>query len=128
MNTLANQSAIGAAGTRRLADRQDSGSWQKLQGCPRYLSVPRDWWVRLLQSGLVAASIAGAALLQVPELMEGQLGMPVAALLAAVIVAAVSGVLAIRTFLAMLERRAFHNFGVYCWIVGGAFLAWLALH
>jgi undecaprenyl-diphosphatase len=72
-------------------------------------------------------AIAGAALLQVPELMEGQLGMPVGALLAAVIVAAVSGVLAIRTFLAMLERRAFHNFGVYCWIVGGAFLAWLAL-
>jgi undecaprenyl-diphosphatase len=71
-------------------------------------------------------AISGAALLQLPELLEGEIGMPVLVLLVAFVAAAVTGVLAIRTFLAMLQRKAFHHFGVYCWVVGGGFLLWLA--
>jgi undecaprenyl-diphosphatase len=72
-------------------------------------------------------AIGGAALLQLPELMEGEMGMSPGVLFAALVAAAVTGVLAIRTFLALLQRRAFHHFGVYCWVVAGSFLAWLAL-
>jgi undecaprenyl-diphosphatase len=72
-------------------------------------------------------AIGGAALLQVPELLEGEMDMTAGVLMAALVASAVTGVLAIRTFLAMLQRRAFHHFGLYCWVVGVAFLAWLAL-
>jgi undecaprenyl pyrophosphate phosphatase UppP len=43
------------------------------------------------------------------------------------LVAAVTGVLAIRTFVAVLGRRAFHLFAPYCWVVGVAFLLYLRL-
>jgi len=32
-------------------------------------------------------------------------------------------VLAIRLFLVLLERKAFHRFAIYCWTVGLLFLA-----
>ena len=40
-------------------------------------------------------------------------------------VAAATGVFAIRTFMAMLDKRSFHFFAPYCWLVGGAFLSYL---
>ena len=40
-------------------------------------------------------------------------------------VAAATGVLAIRTFVAMLDKRSFYLFAPYCWLVGGAFLSYL---
>ena len=72
-------------------------------------------------------AIGGAALLQVPELMEGTPGLGGPALLAGSVAAAVTGVLAIRTFVAMLRKKTFHSFGLYCWAAGGLFMAWLAL-
>ncbi|MDX1577862.1 MAG: undecaprenyl-diphosphate phosphatase, partial [Gemmatimonadota bacterium] len=68
-------------------------------------------------------AIAGAAVLQVPEL--GATGTAVGALPLSVafVTAAVSGVVAIRIFLRMLERRTFHRFAYYCWGVGAAYLA-----
>jgi undecaprenyl-diphosphatase len=72
-------------------------------------------------------AIGGAALLQVPELMEGTPGMSGVVLLVAAVAAAVTGVLAIRTFLLMLQRRTFHHFSLYCWTVAGLFAAWLLL-
>lgn len=71
-------------------------------------------------------AIGGAAILQLPELTGGGgLSMPV--LLVGGVVAAVTGVLAIRTFVAMLARRSFHFFAPYCWAVGAAYLAFLVL-
>jgi undecaprenyl-diphosphatase len=70
-------------------------------------------------------AIGGAALLQVPELMEGTPGMSGIVLMTAAVAAAVTGVLAIRTFLLMLQRRAFHHFSLYCWGVAALFATWL---
>jgi undecaprenyl pyrophosphate phosphatase UppP len=41
------------------------------------------------------------------------------------VVAALAGVLAIWTFVAMLKRKSFHTFAPYCWAVGGFFLLFL---
>ena len=71
-------------------------------------------------------AIGGAAVLQIPELTSAT-GVPWTALLAGGVAAAVTGVLAIRTFVAMLGRKAFHWFAPYCWVVGLAFLAWLSI-
>ena len=67
-------------------------------------------------------AIAGAAVLQVPELLEGAAGLSPGALLGAGVVAAVTGVAAIRIFVAMLRNRSFPVFGYYCWVAGIAFL------
>jgi len=72
-------------------------------------------------------AIAGAAVLQAPDLGSAAGGATGAVLLAGGIMAAVTGVLAIRTFVAMLSRRAFHWFAPYCWLVGAGFLLYLYL-
>ncbi len=71
-------------------------------------------------------AIAGAAVLQLPELADGA-ALPLGVLGVGSLVAAVTGVLAIRTFVALLGRRAFHFFAPYCWLVGIAFVAYLGL-
>ena len=69
-------------------------------------------------------AILGAAVLQIPDLLEsGSLGG--SALLAGSLVAAVAGVLAIWTFVEFLKKKAFHRFGLYCWALGGIFLLYL---
>ena len=70
-------------------------------------------------------AIAGAAVLQIPELTTQGLTIPGTVLLAGSIVAAVTGILAIKAFVAVLARRAFHHFAIYCWGVGAAFLFYL---
>ncbi|MFC1574577.1 undecaprenyl-diphosphate phosphatase [Gemmatimonadota bacterium] len=72
-------------------------------------------------------AISGAAVLQIPELGGGSGGLGVPALLLGSGVAALVGVLAIWTFVAMLKRKAFHRFGPYCWGVGLLFLLYLFL-
>ena len=72
-------------------------------------------------------ALGGAAILQIPDMRAGVGGVPAAALVAGSVVAAITGILAIWAFLAMLRHRAFHRFAPYCWIVGLAFLAYLAL-
>lgn len=67
--------------------------------------------------------ILGAALLQFLELRgEGALDGPT---LVGSAVAAVAGVLAIQTFVRMLQRKSFHRFGPYCLAAGGLFLLYL---
>jgi undecaprenyl-diphosphatase len=73
---------------------------------------------------MAVPAIAGAAVLKGPDVLGGA-GLPTGVLLLGGAVAAVTGVLAIRTFVAMLGRRAFHLFAPYCWIAGAAFLIYL---
>jgi undecaprenyl-diphosphatase len=75
---------------------------------------------------MAVPAIAGAAVLQAPELAGGTT-LSTSVLVAGGIVAALTGVLAIKTFVVMLARRAFHLFAPYCWVVGAGFLAYLAL-
>jgi undecaprenyl-diphosphatase len=73
-------------------------------------------------------AIGGAAVLQLPEISAGSgSGLTPAILIGGGIMAGVTGVLAIRTFVAMLAKRSFHLFAPYCWIVGGAYLMYLGL-
>jgi undecaprenyl-diphosphatase len=72
-------------------------------------------------------AIGGAAVLQIPDLLAGPPGIPTAALLVGGVAAAVTGVLAIRTFVEMLRRRSFYHFAIYLWLLGAAFLLWIAL-
>ncbi len=73
---------------------------------------------------MAVPAIAGAAVLKAPEMAAGS-GVSVGALWMAAIAAGVTGVLAIRTFVALLQRQAFHRFGIYCWTAGLAFLLYL---
>ena len=70
-------------------------------------------------------AIAGAAVLQVPELASQGLALSGTGLAAGSIVAAVTGILAIKAFVALLARKAFHRFAIYCWALGAAFLFYL---
>jgi undecaprenyl-diphosphatase len=71
--------------------------------------------------GIIA--ITGAAVLMIPDLQgvspEAWSGLAIggAAALA-------SGLLAIWLFVRMLDKSLFHHWAWYCWLVGGAFLAW----
>ena len=69
-------------------------------------------------------AIAGAAALQIADLGSAPV-LGVTPLLVGSAVAAATGVFAIRTFMAMLDKRSFHFFAPYCWLVGGAFLSYL---
>jgi len=73
---------------------------------------------------MAVPAILGAAVLELPDLAHGG-GPGTWPLLAGGAVAAVAGVLAIWTFVKMLERKSFHRFGPYCWAVGALFLAYL---
>lgn len=75
---------------------------------------------------MAVPAIAGALVLMLPELSAagGPSGL---ALAVGGVAAAVTGVLAIRTFVAMLDRRAFWWFAPYCWGVGTLYLGWLVL-
>lgn len=69
-------------------------------------------------------AVGGAAVLLARDLSGGALdAIPAVTILAGSVAAGVTGVLAIRTFVAMLARRSFHFFAPYCWTIG---LAWLA--
>lgn len=72
-------------------------------------------------------AIAGAAILQLPEVSGGPLEVGVGALLIGGAAAAVTGVLAIRAFVILLRRRSFHSFALYVTLLGLAYLGWLAL-
>jgi undecaprenyl-diphosphatase len=68
-------------------------------------------------------AILGAAVLSLPDLMkDGALTTDATSLAVGMLAAGVCGVLAIRFFIVMLQRRAFWGFAVYCWIAGTLFL------
>lgn len=88
---------------------------------------------------MAVPAILGAAILELPGLFQGgaapatgglgpeAASMATSSLLVGSLVAAVAGVLAIRTFVAMLKRKSFHRFGPYCWGAGALFLLYLFL-
>jgi undecaprenyl-diphosphatase len=72
-------------------------------------------------------AIAGAAILQAPELAGAAEGIGVVPLALGFVVAAATGVLAIRLFVGMLRNRSFPAFALYCWAAGLLFLTWVAV-
>lgn len=71
--------------------------------------------------GIIA--ITGAAILMLPGLSEAS---PEALVDIGIgsLTALVSGLVAIWLFIQMLDRSLFYYWAWYCWIIGGAFLAW----
>jgi undecaprenyl-diphosphatase len=68
-------------------------------------------------------AILGAAVLQVPDALRAEdIGVSAFALGVGFLAAAVSGVVAIRFFVALLRRQNFHVFAYYCWVAAGLFL------
>lgn len=67
-------------------------------------------------------AIAGAGLLMVPEAIEAREAIGAGPLLIGGAAAMLSGILAIRFFLALLRRQNFHVFAYYCWIAAALFL------
>ncbi|MGD2122717.1 MAG: undecaprenyl-diphosphate phosphatase [Gemmatimonadota bacterium] len=98
---------------------------------------------------MAVPAILGAAVLQLPDLLAAPGGAGAAGavaagaeasgagvegavlgsgpLLAGSLVAAIAGVLAIWTFVAMLKRKSFYKFAPYCWAVGGLFLLFVLI-
>ena len=72
-------------------------------------------------------TIAGAAVLQIPDLSTGVAGIGAGPLLLSFATALVAGVLAIRLLVAVLRRRAFHQFAPYCWTIGVVTVVWAVL-
>jgi undecaprenyl-diphosphatase len=73
---------------------------------------------------LVIPVVLGAALLQVPDLSGGVAAVGIGPLALGFAAAVVSGVVAIRWLVAMLRRRAFHQFALYCWGIGAVTILW----
>jgi undecaprenyl-diphosphatase len=67
-------------------------------------------------------AILGAAVLQLPEAIGAPPAVSTTALIVGFVAAAVSGVLAIRFFVALLRRQNFFVFAYYCWAAAGLFL------
>jgi undecaprenyl-diphosphatase len=70
-------------------------------------------------------AIAGAAVLMIPDAMEQGIAVGVGPLIAGGIAAGLSGILAIRLFVALLRRQNFHTFAYYCWAVAALFLYYM---
>lgn len=68
--------------------------------------------------------ILGATLLELSEIGASP-SLPTATLFVAGMASALTGVLAIQTFIKSLHKGSFHLFGLYCWIVGFGFLFYL---
>lgn len=67
-------------------------------------------------------AILGAAVRSVPELMEQGFSVPVLPMAIGFVAAAVSGVVAIYFFVALLRKQNFYAFSWYCWAAGALFL------
>lgn len=71
-------------------------------------------------------AIGGAAVLSIPDLTGGS-GIPGSILVAAGIAAALTGILAIQSFILLLKKQRFHYFSYYLWPLGVAFLLYLRM-
>ena len=67
-------------------------------------------------------AILGAAVLQVPDALREPLPVSPQALVFGFVAALISGIVAIRFFVALLKKQNFHVFAYYCWIAAGMFL------
>jgi undecaprenyl-diphosphatase len=72
--------------------------------------------------GIIA--IVGAALLDLPELLEAGATTAGTPMLIGAGVAALSGLGALALFVRLLASQRFHAFAYYCWAAGAAFLAY----
>lgn len=72
-------------------------------------------------------AIAGAAALQLLEAGGEWRAIGALPLVVGFVAAGLSGVVAIRIFIAMLRKRTFHRFAYYCWSAGLAYLVAAAL-
>lgn len=70
-------------------------------------------------------AIAGSAVLKTPDMMAEGVGVGAVPLAVGFVAAAVSGVLAIRFFVALLRKQNFYTFAWYCWAAGALFLWYL---
>ena len=70
-------------------------------------------------------AILGATLLQLMDTGEAASALTTAPLVLGAVAAAVTGLLAIRIFLAVLSAGSFHRFALYPWILGLLFLGYL---
>lgn len=76
---------------------------------------------------LAVPAIAGAALLQIPDLSTDVALIGGGPLLVSFLAALVSGVVAIRFLVVLLKRGAFHRFAPYCWALGVVTIAWAVM-
>jgi undecaprenyl-diphosphatase len=70
-------------------------------------------------------AIAGAGVLMIPDIGDAGVAIGAAPLLAGGLAAGISGILAIRLFVALLRRQNFHTFAYYCWAAAGLFLLYM---
>lgn len=70
-------------------------------------------------------AIAGAAVLKLPDAGAEGVAIGMMPLLVGGIAAAISGVLAISLFVALLRKQNFHAFAYYCWAAGALFLLYM---
>lgn len=70
-------------------------------------------------------AIAGAAVLSIPDVAEQGATIGLAPMLVGGIAAALSGILAITLFVALLRRQNFYAFSYYCWAIAALFLVYI---
>ena len=73
---------------------------------------------------LAIPAIAGAAVLQIPDLADGVGGVGAGPLAASFVASLVSGIAAIKLLVALLRSQAFHFFAPYLWGLGALTTAW----
>ncbi len=73
---------------------------------------------------LAIPAIAGAALLQIPDLADGVGGVGTGQLAVGFFASVVSGIAAIKLSIALLRSQAFHFFAPYLWGLGALTTAW----
>ena len=76
---------------------------------------------------LAVPAIAGAVVLQIPNLAGGLASAGALPVAAGFLAALVSGVMAIRLLIFILRNKAFHRFAPYCWGIGGITMLFASL-
>lgn len=76
---------------------------------------------------LAVPAIAGAAVLQIPEISGGTPGVGWGPLAVSFVVSLAAGIFAIRFLVALLRQGRFHRFAPYCWAIGAVTLGWAVL-
>lgn len=73
---------------------------------------------------LAVPAIAGAAVLQLSHFSSSGASIGWGQLTVSFVAALASGIVAIRVLVALLQKRAFHRFAPYCWILGAVTIWW----
>jgi undecaprenyl-diphosphatase len=73
---------------------------------------------------LAIPAIAGAAVLQIPDLADGVGGVGAGPLAVSFVASLIAGIAAIKLLIALLRSQAFHFFAPYLWGLGALTTAW----